>query len=296
MSPALLIPRKARLSALLALVCLLALPCASAQDELFVVSTVRPLALIAKAVLGDQAQARAIITAQDSPHHFSLSPGDRLALASADLLVWVGPEFEVFLQQFFSRQQDTPRLTVLELPDLVRHKLSDDSVDPHVWLDPDNALVIAAAIAARVSELDPANEPGYSANLARFTDRVNAQKVRLDAELGSVRDLRYAVYHNAYQYFEKRFGLSHGLALVANPEVAPGMRQTLAVRSQLAALAPACVLLEPDYNPDLLTTLLDGRDIKQVPVDPLGYDLPASEQGYVALLDSIAAAFAACVN
>ena len=74
------------------------------------------------------------------------------------------------------------------------------------------------------------------------------------------------------------------------------MRQTLAVRSQLAALSPACVLLEPDYNRDLLTTLLDGRDIKQVPVDPLGYDLPASQQGYVALLDSIAAAYAACAN
>ena len=68
------------------------------------------------------------------------------------------------------------------------------------------------------------------------------------------------------------------------------------MRPRFLLLTPACVLLEPDYNPDLLTTLLDGRDVKQVPVDPLGYDLTRSEQGYIALLDSIAAAFATCAQ
>lgn len=268
----------------------------SAQAQVNVVTTVRPLELIARAIVGDQGQVRAIIDAQDSPHHFTLSPGDRLAVEAADLLLWIGPEFEVFLERFFQRQQARPRVTVLTLTDLVRHSLADGSIDPHVWLDPVNAIHIARSLATRLSELDANHAQAYQANYERFADRIGSLQSQLESTLAVYRDLDYAVYHNAYQYFEQRFGLSHGLALVSNPEVAPGMRQTLMTRSELVALAPACVLLEPDYNPDLLNTLLNGRDIKQVPVDPLGYALSTSDDSYPALLESIAAAFADCAN
>jgi len=282
-------------SLVLTLILSLLLPL-GAQAQVNVVTTIRPLEFIARAIVGDQGQVQAIITAQDSPHHFTLSPGDRLAVEAADLLLWVGPEFEVFLERFFQRQQDKPRVTALALAELVSYRLADGSVDPHVWLDPINAVVIAREIATSLSALDADNQSAYRENLLRFIDQVTALQAEFEARLADIGDLDYAVYHNAYQYFEKRFGLSHGLALVNNPEVAPGMRETLAVRNELVTLAPACVLLEPDYNPALLTTLLDGRAIKRVPVDPLGYDLPASSASYTALLESIAAAFADCAN
>lgn len=285
------------------LFCLLTIAPA-ARAEVNVVATIQPLALIARAVAGEAVSPRVLVDRQDSAHHFTLSPSDRLAVENADLILWVGPQFEVFLEPMMARLDNQSLLSALDLPDMALLNLDASTIDPHVWLDPVNAQVIASAVAAELARLDPRQADNYHANLAAFIERLEQLQSQISVELAALPDFSFAVYHNAYQYFEQRFGLNHGVALVDNPEIAPSIQQTLSVQARVREQAPACVLLEPDYSPALLATLMRDSAAEQLAVDLLGYDLSAvtnpdgtAEQaaaGYSQLLLDIASSFSRC--
>ena len=293
-------PRKLSLLLIGSVVLFLALP-SIATASVRVVTTIQPLALIARAVAGEAASISTLIEKQDSAHHFTLSPGDRLAIENADVMLWIGPDFEIFLNTMMNRLADQTLLTAMSLPGMTLHRLDDETIDPHVWLDPDNVSVIAGAIAEALTELDPENRERYAENLRAFVQVLERIETEINNELAELPDFNFAVYHNAYHYFERRFGLAHAVALVHNPEVAPGIQQTLRTQGQIREAAPACVLLEPDYSPALLATLMGESNAQQIIVDLLGYDLDtaastaaAARANYEQLLDTIAASITRC--
>jgi len=295
-------PRKLSLLLIGSVLVFLTLP-SIAMASVRVVTTIQPLALIVRAVAGETAHISTLIEKQDSAHHFTLSPGDRLAIEGADVLLWIGPDFEVFLNTMMSRLVDQTLLTALALPEMTLHRLDDETIDPHVWLDPANAQVIAAAIAGELTRLDPDNRQRYSDNLTAFTQALARIEGEIAGELAELPEFSFAVYHNAYQYFEQRFGLAHGVALVHNPEVAPGIQQTLRTQARVREVAPACVLIEPDYSPALLATLMGDSRAQQIEVDLLGYDLDmtgttalTATANYEQLLNTIAASFQRCAS
>ncbi len=263
-----------------------------------VISTIRPLAFIAQAILGADGQAQSIMDAQDSPHHFTLTPSDRLRVADSDLVIWIGPALEVELADFMAGlEADRPVLRVLQLDDLQIRELESGETDPHFWLSPDNADVIAQALAQQLSASYPQQASVFADNLQRFQSALDDANTGIAAALRQISSPNYVVYHDAYQYFEAHYGLSHALALVDNPEVEPGMRAILAKRAQLDSLQPTCLLLEPDARQALVDTLLrERRSLQVVTIDPLGYDITISAGAYIALLESVATAFTDCLS
>jgi len=263
-----------------------------------VTATIRPLQFIAQAVLGDHGTARAVMNAQDSPHHFNLSPGDRLALAEADLILWIGPELETQLEDFLVRpEQARKSLRASTLDAVTLHRLESGETDPHLWLDPLNARAIAEILADRLAQADPGNGDAYRHNLTAFTDSLAALREEVQAMLAGLHDVPFLVYHDAYRYFEARFGLSHALALVDNPEVQPGMRELLLRRQQIEALGARCLLLEPEASDDLVTTLTGaGEGLHVETVDVLGFPVTPGADAYRRLIAGIAAQFRDCLQ
>ncbi len=278
----------------------------SANASVRVLTSIQPLAMIARAIAGDEATVDVLIEGHDSAHHFTLSPSDRLAVENADMLLWIGEEFEVFLETMMGQLREQELITALDLPELTVWPLDAQTVDSHIWLDPHNALIIAGALAEELARKDTANAERYRDNLTAFTTRLTAAQENISAQLGQLPAFSFAVYHNAYQYFEQRFGLAHGVALLDNPEVAPGIQQTLRVQQRVRELNPSCVLIEPDYSPALLATLLDGIEVEEIHLDPLGYHLEdsannlttaaAAAESYVHLLQSIAEGMQRCAS
>ena len=134
-----------------------------------VVTTIKPLQLIAQAVIKDHGSVSSIVDPQQSPHHFSLSPSDRIALARADLAVWIGPPFETHLQDFFLQSALRAKtITAIDIDGLQRHYISEGQLDAHLWLDSSNALKIAAQITEQVSAIDSSNAIYYRQNLENF--------------------------------------------------------------------------------------------------------------------------------
>lgn len=272
---------------------------ASASADVSVATTIRPLQFIAEAIVGSLGTVTSVIDENDSPHQYTISPSDRINLAEADVLVWISPEFEVFLQNLFaSGNERGVVIQVSALGSMRLHSFGNGIFDPHLWLDSGNAVLIAEAIVDRVSSIDSDNARAYQRNFDNFKQRVEFTNQTIIALLSRPATGEYLVYHDAYQYFEKQFGLKHGLVLLDNPEVQPSMRDILQARQRVKELSPLCLLLESDSNLSLVDTLLDDLELLMEPVDLLGYTVSASgERGdrYTQLLNNVAESFARCL-
>lgn len=274
---------------------LLASAGASAQEtvaqppSLQVVTSIRPLALIANDILGARGSAVALIDGGDSPHHYALTPSARLRAARADFLLWVGAGLEVSLTGLFAGREDL--ITAQSLDDITLLSLDHLHPDLHLWLNTDNARAIAAAVARVASVRDPGNADYYAQRLADFDAEQRANSAAIDRALrapGAAEPASalggYAVYHDAYQYFEQQFGLTHALALVHDPERSPSIRELAETRAALALARPVCLLVEPDSDPRLIDTVLNSAQLRRVEVDILGYAVADGEQGYTRLI------------
>jgi len=267
----------------------------SAATEVNIVTTIRPLQLIAEAVVRDLGTVTAIVNPQQSPHYYTMAPSDRFALEEASLLVWIGPEFETYLSKFIDGQ-DKPLITFLELSELTLHRMSPTQVDPHLWLNTGNALLLAQAIAEQAIAIDSANASSYRQNLSDFRTKLQELNHNIDSRLGFTPQKPYAVYHNAYQYFEKQFGIAHAVTLLTDTAVQPGVQELLTARNRIRDVAPHCLFNEPDSNPALTQTILAGHQMQIITLDLLGYKLTSEYDGYFELLENMAADFAGCLE
>lgn len=261
--------------------------------DVSITTTIRPLQLIAQTILQDHGRVTAIIDASQSPHHYSMSPADRVALADADMLLWIGPTFETYLADFFERPDNASKtLTISELENLTRHEITAGQLDTHLWLDSGNAVLIAELIAQEAGELDAEHADAFRQNLSQFKAGIVELNRELEQSLSASAGNAYAVYHNAYQYFEKQFGLQHQFAMLSDPEIQPGIQQLIAVRERFEEDRPRCLLLEPDSNLELVATALGGHQLTTVTIDLLGHRVDSGQSGnksgYIQLMKNIA--------
>ncbi len=244
----------------------------------------------------DKGQVYSVIDLQSSPHQFTLSPADRIALDTAQLLLWIGPEFEIFLADFFTREDSANRvITALELSEMNLRQFSSGQADPHLWLDTNNGLLIAEEITRRLKQIDPANGQDYEENLRQFAIALEASESKIARLFSNPVASRYAVYHDGYQYFEQQFGLQHAVVLVDDPEVQPGMKQLLQVRDSIQRVSPQCLMLEQDSNQALVDTIMVDTDYAAVVIDLLGYNVMSGPEGYLKLIERVAEDFAGCL-
>ncbi len=167
--------------------------------------------------------------------------------------------------------------------------------DPHIWLDPLNAAAIAGAVAAELSGLDPDNAAAYAANADAFAARMDALTAELDARLAPLRGQAFFVFHDAYQYFEDRFDLPAAGSIALNDAEAPRAPRVAEIRARIAQGDVACVFAEPQFEPKLIATVLEGSAARSGTLDPLGAGLAPGPALYPALLRGLADGLADCL-
>lgn len=305
------------LSLAVALVLALCSPAVLAQAK--VVTSITPLQMIARAITDGVSEPEVLIPANQSYHHFTLRPSMLRTLREADLFVWVGPELETYLSDVVVQAGAYGRqLQVLAMPQLQvhhagvdgedsravlipdeglhaghKHKAAD-TIDPHVWLNTDNARLIAQAIAAALVELDPGGAAQYGNNLELFNQRLAGLEQGIKAEALLPSDSQYAVYHNAFQYFERQFGLHHELVFVASEELQPGVRHMMTVRRAVENTPLNCLLEDVTTQAATVDTLLGDKDLRRIRVDTVGQSLSVGPTAYIQLMDNVADAFRRC--
>ena len=287
-----------------------------AQADVKVLTSIKPLQLIAAAVQDGVAVPEVLLPPGASPHHYALRPSDVRKVQSVDLLYWIGPDMEGFLPRVLNGRT-LPSVAVQDLPGLTLRHFAQDSashedhdhgddehdhdhrpgtVDAHLWLSPHNARVIAAKMAADLSAADPANAARYQSNLAAFNQRLDALDTRLKTRLAGVAGKPYFVFHEAFDYFEDNYGLKHAGVFAVAAEVQPGAQHVAAMRTRLQAVGKTCVFSEPPLRPRLAETLVAGLPVKLAELDALGGYTPATAQGYEQLLEKLGNDLAGCLE
>lgn len=284
----------------------------AAQAEVRVLTSIKPLQLIAAAVQDGVVVPEVLLPPGASPHNYALRPSDVRRVQSVDLLYWIGPDMEGFLPRVL-KGRNLPTVAVQELPGLkLRHFAEDHhhgeeaddhdhdhrpgSLDAHLWLSPVNARVIAARMAADLSAADPANAERYQSNLQAFNGRLDALDLRLKARLTGIAGKPYFVFHEAFDYFEDAYGLKHTGVFSVAAEVQPGAQHVAAMRTRLQEVGKTCVFSEPPLRPRLAETLVAGLPVKLAELDALGGYTPATGQGYEQLLEKLGTDLAGCLE
>lgn len=313
------------LAAVSALVAFVAMTTAPALAELKVVATIKPVHALVAGVMEGVGQPTLLVGGRASPHSFALKPSDARALNEADVFFRVSEAVEPFTAKLVkSLPASVGVVTLADAPGVETlgartggtfeaHSHEHESVakiwaadhgegdhdgesrDGHVWLDPENAKRMVAEIARALAAASPGDAATFDRNAARVTAEIDALEARLKRELEPVRDKPFVVFHDAYQYFERRFGLDAVGSITVSPEAAPSARRLIELRRKIAGLGAACVFGEPQFSPNLVAAVAEGTGARTGTLDPEGALVAPGPAAYSALLTNLAAGLVACL-
>ena len=273
-----------------------------------IVASIKPVHSLVAALMEGVAEPVLLIKGGGSPHNYALRPSEARALERADIVVWVGEGLETFLKRpLGTLAADARIVTLVEadglslLPtrqggarDLRGH--GHGEFDMHFWLDPRNAAAMARTLATVLIEADPENTLTYRANATRLDADLAALEQSLGERLEAFRERPFVVFHDAYQYFERRFDLNAVGSITVGPDVQPGAARLRDLRRTIASTAARCVFSEPQFEPRLVETVVEGMEVGAGVLDPLGVTLPAGPGQYFGLLNAMADSLADCLG
>ena len=179
------------------------------------------------------------------------------------------------------------------------HKAHDadntHAMDMHVWLDPGNAKAMVRIIVATLQETDAANAAAYAANGAALIQRLDGLDTALKDILSPVRAMPYVVFHDAYQYFERHFGLNAIGSITISPDRSPGARRLVEIRQKIQETGARCVFAEPQFTPALVRTVVEGTPAKAASLDPLGALITPGPDAWFTLMEALATSLRDCL-
>lgn len=168
--------------------------------------------------------------------------------------------------------------------------------DPHAWLSPTNAMTWLNFIAGQLSAADPENAGVYFTNAAAGRAEIETLMAKVNATLEPARGGQFIVFHDAYQYFETDFDFPASGAISLSDASDPSPARIFEIQTRIADERINCVLAEPQFNPGLVTTVLDGTEAQTSILDPLGSDLEPGSTLYPRLIGNLASALAKCIT
>ena len=315
---------------------LLACTAASARAEVNVVASIKPVHSLVAAVMEGVGAPGLIIEGAGSPHNYALKPSQAQMLEQADLVFWIGHELEAFLEKPLETVGANARsVELIDAHDLIRldfreggafekhdHDDHDEAAeaghddghghektaeaghddhdrgafDAHVWLDPMNAKAMVHEIEEALIAADPDNAAKYEANAETVSAKIDTLIAEVGAELEPVKDKGFIVFHDAYQYFEKRFGLTASGSMTVSPEVMSGAERITEIRARVQELGAACVFAEPQFEPKLISTVIEGTQARSGVIDPLGAELENGPDLYFQVIRNMASSIKTCLS
>lgn len=317
----------AYISCMLAFVLCWSPPSAAAPS---VVVSIKPVHSLIAGVMAGVGTPELLLHDAQSPHDLNLVPSDIRKLSRADLVFWIGQALETSMAKIVRAAVSRSKsVELLEVPGMERLQIrksglwdpSSDgedgdehgehaavpreqgrnwdylqNVDPHIWLSPANASRIVRLAITELSLVDSENAANYRRNGEAVIARILALDLDIGKKLSAVKDTPYIVFHDAYAYFERHYGLNAVGSISVSPERMPGMRRVQLLRGKIESLQARCVFSEPQFEPRLVRTLVEGSEARSGRLDPLGEGLPPGPDAYFLMMNKLADALVDCLG
>ena len=295
-----------------------------ANAETKVVASIKPIHSLASYLMDGISKPGLIVDGYASPHGFAMKPSHAKMLQEADLIFWVGEDLESFLEKpLKSIAKKAEKIELMEIKGLNKLKFRERNIfdghddhghddehkedghdehgheghahgeyDPHIWLDPSNAKVILKEMAEHLIEKDQKNASVYKNNLKKALKDLDKLTKDVKSELN--KDFKSIVFHDAYQYFEKRFDVNVLGAFTVNTDVMPGAEKLAEIREIIEHDKVSCVFSEPQFNPDIINAVAKDMNISTGVLDPLGATLNPGKDLYFDLISNMSISFKRC--
>ena len=305
----------------------------SVNAEIKVVASIKPIHSLASYLMDGVAKPDLIVDGYSSPHGFSLKPSHAKMLQNADIIFWVGEDLENFLvKPLNSIAKKAEKIELMEIKGLEKLKFRERNIfdgheghdehghdedghkeddhdehghdehgheghahgehDPHIWLDPENAKVILNEMVEHLIENDEKTASTYKKNLKKAQKDLDKLLKKVKSDLN--KDFKSIVFHDAYQYFEKRFDVNVLGAFTVNTDVMPGAEQLAEIREIIEHDKVSCIFSEPQFNPDIINAVAKDMDIQTGVLDPLGATLDPGKDLYFDLIKNMSKSFKGC--
>jgi zinc/manganese transport system substrate-binding protein len=284
----------------------------AAEAKLRVVSSLQDFASIAQAIGGDRVETFALAKGYQDPHFVDAKPSFVLQLARADLLIVAGLELEIgYLPPLIDQSRNdkihlgnpgyldaSVGCDILQRPTTqVTRAMGDVHPygNPHYWTDPENGRVIARAVAARLSQLDPAGAAAYQKNLAAFEQRLGQKEAEWSAKMAPYAGARIVTFHDSWPNFAKHFKLDIVGHIEPKPGIPPTPSHTLEIINLIQAQKVPVILVEPYFDKKTPNYIADKTGARVVTFYPSVGGIPAIKD-YFTLFDTDIDAFAAAMK
>jgi zinc transport system substrate-binding protein len=311
----------------------LSTPAAAAETR--VVVTLKPIHGLVARVMEGVDTPELLIKGAASPHTYSLKPSEARALNKAAIFFRVSEDIEPFTGKIVKSLPKSVRVvTLAEAPGVARldkrtgetfeaHAHGEDDHDDHdhgkkkaskddhgghehhaegavrdghVWLDPRNARAMVAEIASVLAEAAPGDAAKLRDNAARLTAEIDTLEAEIARDLETVKGRPFVVFHDAYQYFERRFGLTAVGSITVSPEVQPSAKRLAEIRAKITSLDATCVFAEPRFSTKLVAAVTEGARARAGTLDPEGATVKEGPNAYFDLMRGLAAGLRGCLH
>jgi zinc transport system substrate-binding protein len=298
----------------------------AADGKLDVVVSIKPIHGLVAGVMQGVAPPHLLLNDQQSPHHFALKPSQARLLQQADLVFWVDSSLETPMPALLAGLAPHAK-TIRLMADkgLVRHKNAnwdrtkgddhddhkghdehddhdghDDHerghrVNPHIWLDLDNARRMVWSIATTLSAVDRDHAAIYASNAANLDKRISALLAEAKQQFAGIKQNRFIVQHDAFIYIERQFDLPRGLVIAPDHDTPPGTAHLQHLRDLVAAGVVSCIFDEPQGASHQIDIVASTSTVRRATLDGIGVGRPAGPDLFFDMMRANYSAFVACL-
>ena len=272
-----------------------------------VVTSIAPIEGMVKPIFPEQTKIKVLLRAGEEPHTYQLRPSQMLAIQQAGAVLGLGTEADLWMQKSVQHKSSQQVLWMKDVPGVVLYPTRDEhghhhahhpealqghedhagvdpTLDPHIWLSPQNAQAFVQAVAQRWS-LPQQKVKAWQMQLQQ-ADQAVAKRLK------PVQKVPFVVLHDAFQYFERHYGLNNVGVIQLNASVKPSIRRVLKMRKLIQQKGVKCIITEPQFPQRQLRAVTEGLNVKVVGVDPLN----SQHLPYDQFLRQIAHDFKGCLQ
>ena len=283
----------------------------SLNAEVKVVTTIKPIHSLVAGVMDGLGSPSLIVDGSNSPHNFSLKPSHAKMIEDAEIIFWAGEDLETFMiKPLESIANNATKVSFMDLDSIIKLKFKEENIlevegydddhdkhadgefDAHIWLDPKNAIEIVNEIAKTLSLKDPNKKNVYYSNAEKLNHSLNELIEKINFSIN--KDARFIVFHDAYQYFEKRFDVSSAGALILNEEALPSAKKVSEIHKIIKKQNINCIISEPQFNPNIIKSIAQDSSILTRSFDPLGSSFDTNKNLYFEMILSLSNSLKDC--
>lgn len=285
-----------------------------------IVVSIKPIHSLVASICQGITDPILLMTENDSPHTHSLTPQQLQTLKQADLVIWIGENYETPWAKLINEQISSEKLlTLIKSKGLTLYPYRqqcfagscheshhhhaheglhhNDLIDGHIWLDISNVRTIANMITEKLITIDPAHKEAYKDNLAKLLNDLIALESDLKQQLLTVSKKTYLIYHDGLQYFDKFFSFQMAASLVIEPDLPPNAQDYIVLKSWLgktdSSQRPSCVFTEPSFPETFSQNIADEFKLKIQPLDYIGINISKGPKLYFSMMRQFVADFLA---